>query len=119
MSPKTVLIVEDEPMIALSIEQHLDDLGYRATATSSIEQALERIEQGDIDLCILDYDIRGRASTPVAAALHERSVPFVLCSGSDVPTLADLFEGVLILGKPFTQVDLESAVTSALQGEAR
>jgi CheY-like chemotaxis protein len=94
-SPKpTVLIVEDEALIAMSIEIQLQDMGYKTLVVSSIEAATAALAQRAIDLAILDYKLRdGEKTTPVAEALHERRIPFVVCSGSQFNDMAAIFEG--------------------------
>ena len=115
-SPKpTVLIVEDEALIAMSIEIQLQDMGYRTLVVSSIEAATAALAQRAIDLAILDYKLRdGEKTTPVAEALHERRIPFVVCSGSQFKDMAAIFEGATIVRKPYTEDLLASAVSEAL-----
>jgi CheY-like chemotaxis protein len=115
-SPKpTVLIVEDEALIAMSIEIQLQDMGYKTLVVSSIEAATAALAQRAIDLAILDYKLRdGEKTTPVAEALHERRIPFVVCSGSQFNDMAAIFEGVTVVPKPYTEDLLASAVSGAL-----
>ena len=72
--PVQILIVEDEPLIAMMLEDFLDVLDKQVAGTvDSVEDALARVAEGGIDAAILDVNLRGgQKSTPVAEALAER-----------------------------------------------
>jgi len=115
-SDRKVLIVEDEALIAMNIEMQLQDLGFETRLASSVDEALRLLTSDSLDLAILDYSLRdGEKTTPIAEALHERRVPFIVCSGSQFNDMARVFEGVTVLSKPFTDDLLQSAVLGALQ----
>ena len=68
-----VLIVEDEPAIALAIESILSRVGYAITAcVGSVDEALDVIERRECDVALLDTNLRGETVEPVAAALRGR-----------------------------------------------
>ncbi len=80
--PVQILIVEDEPLIAMMLEDFLDVLDKQVAGTvDSVDDALARVAEGGIDAAILDVNLRGgQKSTPVAEALAERGVPFVFAT---------------------------------------
>ena len=84
--PQTILIVEDEPLIAMMIEDFLDVLGKRHGGTAdSVVAALALIEAGGIDAAILDVNLRGgEKSFPIAAVLAELRLPYCVASSSDL-----------------------------------
>ena len=114
MSPPTILIVEDEALIALELEDHFRGQGYEVAVASTIGSAIVRIEQGGIGLCVLDYHLGDLPCTPVAEALRAHRVPFVICSGSPAGFLEDLFAGVPVITKPFDEQVLETIVAATL-----
>ncbi|NUQ18346.1 MAG: response regulator, partial [Sphingomonas sp.] len=59
-SPRSILIVEDEPLIAMMLEDFLDSLGHKVQSTcETVECALEEVEKGGFDLAILDVNLKG------------------------------------------------------------
>ncbi|MDB5707380.1 MAG: transcriptional regulator [Sphingomonas bacterium] len=109
-----ILIVEDEPLIAMMLEDFLDVLGKQmAGIADSVADALALIEAGGIDAAILDVNLRGgEKSWPIAAALAARGVPFVLATGGSTDSIADGYRDRPTLPKPFTM----DAVAKALDG---
>src|SRR5919199_5504889 len=83
--PRSILIVEDEPLIAMMLEDFLDSLGHTVRGTcETVQCALDEVEKGGFDLAILDVNLKGENVWPVAAKLREKSVPFVIATGGDV-----------------------------------
>ena len=113
-SPKRILVVEDEPLIAMMLEDFLEVLDKEIVGTAdSVASAMVLIDRGGIDAAILDVNLRGgEKSGPVADALSERGIPFVFATGgsadSDLGTHVDRPR----LQKPFTM----DGVSKALDG---
>ena len=86
MAPaRSILIVEDEPLIAMMLEDFLDSLGHRVHGTcDTVECALDETEKGGFDLAILDVNLKGENVWPVATRLREKNVPFVIATGGHV-----------------------------------
>ena len=111
-----ILIVEDEPLIAMMLEDFLDalDRGLAGSA-DSVSAALERIEQGGIDAVILDVNLRGgEQSWPVADRLAELGIPFVIATGGAGDSIVEAHRARPVLSKPFTMSSVE-AVLNTLQ----
>ena len=67
---RSILIVEDEPLIAMMLEDFLDSLGHKVRGTcETVEGALEEVEKGGFDLAILDVNLKGENVWPVATRL--------------------------------------------------
>ena len=80
--PRRVLVVEDEVILGMLLEDMLGELGCEVAAISThLEQALQLARTLDIDLAILDINLRGTQSFPVADVLGVRSVPFLFATG--------------------------------------
>ena len=83
---RSILIVEDEPLIAMMLEDFLDSLGHKVRGTcDSVRCALDEVEKGGFDLAILDVNLKGENVWPVASRLREKKVPFVIAN----PTKAE------------------------------
>lgn len=85
-SGQCVLIVDDEALIALTLADSLRELGFAVLGPAhSVEAAMALIRQGAPDCAVLDINLAGRSSAPVARALQALEVPFVYCTGYAEP----------------------------------
>jgi DNA-binding response OmpR family regulator len=101
--PRSILIVEDEPLIAMMLEDFLEAMGHTIRGTcDTVDDALAAAEQGGFDLAILDVNLKGESVWPVAAALREKGTPFVLASGGHVEPPPPEFKNAPMIEKPFT-----------------
>ena len=108
---RSLLVVEDEPLIAMMLEDVLDTLGHRIHATAdSVGEALARVEEGGFDAAILDVHLRGEACWPIADARAARGVPFLLATGGHLEPPPERHDGVATLAKPFTMDGVEQAL---------
>jgi DNA-binding response OmpR family regulator len=106
-----VLVVEDEMLIAVTIEEALQDLGCIVVGpVGRLEAALQMAGAERLDVAILDFSIRGGLVFPVAETLRARGIPFVFASGYGDWVLPDPFAAQPRLTKPFTLRQLEAAV---------
>ena len=81
----SILIVEDEPLIAMLLEDFIRTLGFQVSGgAESLAAALECVETGCFDAAILDVNLHGRDSWPVADALARRDIPFVIATGGHI-----------------------------------
>jgi CheY-like chemotaxis protein len=115
-----VLVVEDEPLIAMETEQMLARLGCDVVGpASTLAVALRLLDQEHFDFAILDVNLgRGERSTPVAEALQERGIPFVLSSGYTRSQLPEpVFRDVPQLGKPMDHRRLADALSFHCKGD--
>lgn len=110
-----VLVVEDEAMLSMLLEDFLTDLGCEVVATAShLEDALEKASSLAMDIAILDINLGGVLSYPVAEVLRSRGIRFLFATGYGTLGLPDDLKGTLVLGKPFNQTQLAAAMVSAL-----
>jgi CheY-like chemotaxis protein len=115
-----VLIVEDEMMIAIMLEDMLDDLGcIVAGVACKPDEALAMIADGPLDAAILDVNLNGAHSFDIAAELTERSVPFMFSTGYGAINLDERYRSRPVLQKPFRQEELQSALEAVLAKQLR
>ncbi len=106
-----LLVIEDEPIIAMQMAVELEQAGATIAGTAAtIEQALAAIATLPLDGALLDGNLRGLSVEEVASALAGRGVPFVFVSGYGREHLPQGFEQVVIVAKPFSGIDLVAAV---------
>ena len=112
--PQQILIVEDEPLIAMMLEDFLEMLDKQACGVADcVATALALVERGGIDAAILDLNLRGgEKSTPVAEALAARGIPFVFATGGSGDSLDPRFADRPCLNKPFTMDGVQRALAS-------
>jgi CheY-like chemotaxis protein len=110
----SILIVEDEPLIAMMLEDFVDTLGHVVAGTAdNVDTALERVAAGGFDAVILDVHLRGgEACWPVADALVDRKVPFVLATGGHVTPPPARHADAPTLPKPFTMDSIDKALAA-------
>jgi len=112
-----VLIVEDDMMIALLVEDMLEDLGcvVAGTANTLAGAINDARDGGPFDAAILDVNLDGAAVFPVADILHGRGVPIIFSTGYGDAGLRDADKGCPVLHKPYRIDNLESALRAALR----
>ena len=111
-SPRRILIVEDEPLIAMMLEDFLDMLGREVAGTAdNCAAALAQIDQNNVDAAILDVNVRaGEQSWPIADRLAEAGIPFILATGGSGDSIAEAHRDRPVLAKPFTMDGVEKAL---------
>jgi FixJ family two-component response regulator len=117
-----VLVVEDEFLLAMELEALLEQRGWRVLGpVATVDRALAMLDQHRPAIAVLDVNLKGRRATPLAAALQDRGVPFVLVTGySDMQLNEPELKGRPRLEKPLNRQKflrtLERAVRAGEQG---
>ncbi len=111
---QNILIVEDEPLIAMMLEDFIDILGHTvAGSADSVDSALAVIDGGGVDAAILDVNLRGgEKSFPIADRLVAAGIPFVFATGGSGDTISTEHRERPTLAKPFTMDAVEKALGS-------
>lgn len=109
-----VLVVEDEALIGMLIEDMLADIGCNhVDVAASVECALDAVAEASPDFAMLDINLNGERSFPVADLLRSRAIPFVFLSGYEPLDLGEAYAGTKILQKPFRLGDVETVLEDA------
>lgn len=116
--PDRILLLEDEPLIAMMLEDVLDELGRTvAGSADTVTKALALIEAGGVGAAILDVNLRGgETSGAIADALARRGIPFAFATGGGEDDIAEHHRARPRLRKPFTLDDVEKALADLAQG---
>jgi CheY-like chemotaxis protein len=111
-SPITrVLVVEDEVIVAMLVEDVLSELGYQVIGiATNLNQALAFARDRVFDLAVLDINLAGEMSFPVADILRERRIPFLFVSGYTSGGLTEEYRSEPRLRKPFRTPDFAKAI---------
>ena len=113
-----ILVVEDESILAMLLEDFLADLGYAVPAlASTVASALAIIDTQDIHFAILDINLGGEKSFPIADALEARGIPFIFMSGYGIAGVPERLRDRHILQKPYGADALKQALDES--GPAR
>jgi len=120
LSGLKVLVVEDEALVAMVIEDALNEFGcIVAGVAATVAQALGELQAAaDLDIAILDVNLGGEKVFPVADALRARKVPFLFSTGYGPADLAQRYPESRLLGKPYSPDALAEALTALRKGAA-
>jgi CheY-like chemotaxis protein len=98
---KRVLLVEDEGIVAMVVEDYLLDLGYEVVAVAArLESGMRLAQDAAIDVAILDVNLAGKLSYPIAELLYERGIPFLFATGYGNAGRPDEFRDIPPLRSP-------------------
>jgi len=120
LTGRRVLVIEDESMVTMLLQDFLDEIGCDVVGVASrLKEAFEKIDVLTFDVAILDVNLNGQQTLPVARALMDRGRAIVFATGYAATTVPAEFHKVPILQKPFQQKDLERALRSAIDAAER
>ncbi len=106
-----ILMVEDEMLLAMSLKELLERSGCHVIAASSISRALAKLDKETIDGALLDVNLGGERSYPVAEDLERRKVPFIFMTGYDSSAIDERWRRDRpIVHKPFDFSELARLV---------
>ena len=113
---KRLLVVDDEPLLAMDVADHLLSHGAQVAAVNSIEEAAAVLASGAaLDGAVLDIQIGDEEVWPVAEALERNGTPFVFLSATcGLRPLPEEFEGKPFLAKPLDRDRLKQTLSSLL-----
>lgn len=119
MTHLRVLVVEDELTIALSIKLFLESANCEVIGPSGrLDAALEIAASSEIDVALLDVNLRGLEVFPVADILARRNVPLIFLSGYEDAVLPSRFQGCRTLRKPARPEAILSALDAVTEVNA-
>ena len=104
---RRILLVEDEVIVALGIEDMLSDLRCTVEGPAySVEAGREFAAREHVEAAVLDINLGGAVSEPIARILAERGIPFCFSTGYGSAALPTGFGDRPVLQKPYTKAQL-------------
>lgn len=108
---RKVLVVEDEALVAMLVEDALLDAGFGVLGpAATVEEALALLDRETPDAVVLDLNLAGETSTPVADRLAARGIPYVIATGYGATGLPAGHEDAVVLAKPYDPAELTSVL---------
>ena len=112
---RRVLLVDDESMVLMLMEDMLLDLGASTVETAmTLSEATRVAASSQFDVAVLDVNLSGERSYPVAEMLLARGIPFLFATAYGSKAHDGAWREVLTLAKPFTPRDLATALARIL-----
>jgi CheY-like chemotaxis protein len=114
LTGRRVLIVEDDALIAMLVETFLQRIGCVVAATASrLDDAVGKARTLPLDLAVLDINLAGELSYPVAEVLQQRWIPFVFATGYGAAGVPESLNRAIVVSKPFRTEQLATALLAA------
>lgn len=101
LAGKRILVVEDDYLIATDLARTLQAAGASVVGPApSVDRALALIDAETLDAAILDVNLNGDRSFPIAEVLHARGIPFLFATGYDCDDIPAAWNGYPCVVKP-------------------
>jgi CheY-like chemotaxis protein len=114
VSNRRALVVEDEVLVGMLIEEMLRELGYEIAGLSThLDQAVTLARTVAFDFALLDINLNGQQSFPVADAVRARGLPLLFATGYGSRIVPEPYRDAPSLQKPFNLADLKAALQRA------
>lgn len=111
LTGRKILVVEDEALVAMLVEDALLDAGAEVIGpAATVAEALRLLDKARPDAAVLDLNLAGETSTPVADVLAAAGVPFVVATGYGADGLPPAHAAVPVLAKPYDPDELTATL---------
>jgi DNA-binding response OmpR family regulator len=114
---RSILVVEDEPLITLDITQEFECTGAALTTTNTLHHALILVEHDGLSGAILDHSLGDGDSSLLYERLRERGIPFLIYSG--YPNVEGACGGAPHISKPAARGELVAAMEKLIRGSSQ
>lgn len=115
-----VMVLEDETLVSMMVEDMLSDLGCEVVGPfARLDSALDFANAGQpqVDVALLDVNLGGERSFPLAEVLSGKDVPFVFTTGYDDAGMPEAWRGRPALRKPFTMAEMAMALRQTVESK--
>jgi CheY-like chemotaxis protein len=111
LTGRKILVVEDEALVAMLVEDALLDAGAQVIGpAATVGEALRLLDAERPDAAVLDLNLAGETSGPVADLLAARGIPFLVATGYGAEGLPQTHATVPVLPKPYDPEELTSTL---------
>ena len=116
MRGSRVLIIEDEYYLADDLSGALRAAGAEVVGpVGRLEEAEEKVSEGGFDCAILDINLHGERSFPIAERLEKAGIPFLIATGYNSASLPERYRAGPILEKPYEPAKVATAIGNLMQ----
>ncbi len=116
---RTILVVEDSPLVAAAVEEILLELGCQVVGPAgTMADALKHCEQSDFDAAMVDLNIRGSKAFPLLRTLAQRHIPFILVTGYADWSMPEEWSQAPRMPKPFNKEMVERSLLSLFREQS-
>lgn len=116
LAGRAILIVEDEPFIAMDIASACEAAGAMVLTATTCEDAARLVEHGTLSAAVLDFALRDGHADPLCLRLNERNIPYVLHSG--YTRFGNACHRGIVIAKPAHPTLLIEAIVDALRRDS-
>ena len=115
-----ILVVEDSVFVIMSLEAMFEDLGWQIVGPATqLADGLQLAQTAQFDAALLDVNLDGEMSWPIAEALRKRGIPFAFGTGYDVATVLPAnLAGSAIFSKPYRPPEIQRHIRAMLMSAA-
>ena len=107
-----ILLVEDEALIAMMAQDMIESLGHQVVRTATtLAEAHQAVDSCAFDLALLDVNLNGDNSVPLALRLVDKGCPFAFTTGYGAVGVENAPANIPVLTKPYSIAELESMIT--------
>jgi CheY-like chemotaxis protein len=115
LTGRRVFLVEDEALLTMLLEDFLEQLGCElAGSASRLPNAMQQAQTLSFDIAILDVNLNGEQTAPIAELLRSRGTPFVFATGYGMAGVPAHLQTTPVVKKPFQMHELKAALCEAL-----
>jgi CheY-like chemotaxis protein len=114
LSGHTILVAEDEALIALDLEATLCSAGAEVIAAPDLEMGLEAAHHASVSAAVIDVKLCGLDCAPICRVLTQRQLPFIFHTGYRLGGALDAWPRVSVLVKPATRQQLLDCLAGAI-----
>jgi CheY-like chemotaxis protein len=115
LADRSVLLVEDEPLIALDVCEGLGAAGANVIAGRNVGDALRLIEQAEITAAIVDVRLGADDCSGACRALVSRQIPFVFYTAYSIAPALERWPDVAVVDKPANTREIVAAVAELVK----
>lgn len=114
LANRRILVVEDEFLIAAALCDMLEDAAATVVGpATNVREALLLLQEEEIEAAILDVNLNGAYSDPIAEELKTRRIPFIFTTGYGTNDLTSQF-GARVVSKPYSYEEIDDQLAQAL-----
>lgn len=113
LADRHIMVLEDEAIIAFGLEDMLLEIGASVAVATSITEAFAMLAGNDFDFAVLDVNLHGEKSYPVADRLLEAGVEFIFATGYGDAEHPERFRQVPTVTKPYSIEQIQAAASSS------